>query len=82
MKTKALAIAILLAATNFAWAQGGLGIDNVEQHTNANQSIDTNSDRPNIEAQGPIDKFDVVLPARDKNLVDTNQLKQSYNGQA
>ena len=31
MKSKALLTAVLLAATNFAWANGGLSVDNVEQ---------------------------------------------------
>ena len=32
MKSKALLTAVLLAATNFAWAQGGITPDNFAQH--------------------------------------------------
>ena len=32
MKSKALLTAVLLAATNFAWAQGGITVDNFAQH--------------------------------------------------
>ena len=81
MKAKALITATLLAFTNFAWAQGGLGIDNAEQHMGANENLSANNSRPEIIVQGPTDKFDVVVPARNRALVDTNTLKQSYNGQ-
>ncbi len=82
MKSKALLTAVLLAATNFAWAQGGLSIDNAEQHMNANNWVTTEADRPEIFAQGPIDQFDVVTPGREDYLVDTYRLKQSYDGQS
>ena len=81
MKSKALITAVFLAATNFAWAQGGLSIDNVEQHMNANNWSNTQTDRPEIVVQGPIDQFDVITPDRGRALVDTNKLKQSYDGQ-
>ena len=32
MKTKALLTAVLLAASNFAWANGGITVDNFEQN--------------------------------------------------
>ena len=82
MKAKALLTAVLLAATNFAWANGGLSIDNVEQSMNANNWVATDTARPEIFAQGPIDKFDVAVPGRDDYLVDANLLKQSYDGQS
>ena len=82
MKAKALLTAVLLAATNFAWAQGGLSLDNVEQHMNANNWANTQAATPKIVVQGPIDQFDVVTPDRGRALVDTNKLKQSYDGQA
>lgn len=82
MKAKALLTAVLLAATNFAWAQGGLTIDNVEQHMDADNWVATDTARSEIVAQGPIDQFEVVAPSRDDYLVDTNQFKQSYDGQS
>ena len=39
MKSKALLIAVLLAATNFAWANGGISVDNVEQQPSDTGSI-------------------------------------------
>ena len=74
MKTKGLLIAVLLTATNFAWAQGagGLGIDNVEQHMNANNQAKTDSGRSEIVAQSSTNKFEVVTPDRNRTLVDTN----------
>ena len=82
MKAKALITAVLLAATNFAWANGGLSIDNVEQHMNADNWADTQTERQVIVVQGPIDKFDVEIPKQDSYFVDTNKLKHSYDGQA
>ena len=74
---KALLTAVLLTATNFAWASGGLSIDNVT----ATDYVSTNNEQPEIVTQGPIDQFDVVIPGREDYLVDTNLLKQSYDGQ-
>ena len=45
MKAKALLIAVFLAATNFAWAQGGLDINNAEQHMNASTWAQTQTER-------------------------------------
>ena len=39
MKIKALLIAILLAATNFAWANGGITVDNFEQYSNVKNEV-------------------------------------------
>lgn len=82
MKAKALFTAVLLAASNFAWANGGLSIDNTEQHMNADNWADTQTDRPEIVVQGPADKFDVELPNQGTYFVDTDQFKQSYDGHA
>lgn len=82
MKAKALLTAVLLAATNFAWANGGLSIDTVEQHMDANNWVATDTARSDIVVQGPIDQFDVAIPGRDDYLVDTNQFRQSYDGQS
>lgn len=80
MKTKVLTTAVLLATTNFAWANGGLTIDNVEEHMDANNWVSTQTERQEIVVQGPIDKFDVTLPNRDREIADTNKLKQSNDG--
>ena len=46
MNVKALLAAVLLAATNFAWAgAGGLSIDNIEQHMNASNWAQTQTER-------------------------------------
>lgn len=73
MKAKALLTAVLLAATNFAWAQGGLSIDSVE----ANGYMSANNSQPEIVVQGPIDQFDVDAP---RTLVDTDKYKNTNNG--
>ena len=80
MKGKALLTAILLAASNFAWATagGGLDIDQVREHTDANNGAQTQTERDYIMTQGSIDKFDVEAP---KTLVDTDQFKNTNNGQ-
>ena len=74
MKSKALLTAVLLTATNLAWAQGGLSIDNAD----ANGYVSNHSDRAEIVVQGPIDKF--AVEARPV-LVDTEKFKNSNNGQ-
>jgi hypothetical protein len=45
MKSKALLTAVLLAATNFAWAQGGITPDNFEQNYGV-ATVDTNHVSP------------------------------------
>ena len=82
MKAKGLLTAVLLVATNFAWAQGGLSVDNVEQHMNANNWANTQTEGPKVAGQGSTDKFDVELPSRERDLADTNKLMHAYNGQA
>ena len=75
MKAKALLTAVLLAATNFAWAQGGLSIDNAE----ATGYMSTDNSQAEIVVQGPIDQFDVSTT---RVIVDTNKLMQGYDGQS
>jgi len=82
MKAKGLLTAVLLVATNFAWAQGGLSIDNVAQHMNSNNWINAQTEGPEVVAQGRTDKFNVEIPTRKRELADTNKLKQSYDGQS
>jgi DNA-binding GntR family transcriptional regulator len=81
MKAKLLLSAALFAVTNLVWAQGGLSIDNTEQHMSANDWVNTQTQRLAIVAQGPIDKFEGVNRSQDRTTVDTNTFKHSYDGQ-
>ena len=82
MKAKVLTTALLLAASNFALANGGLSIDNVEEHMNADVWVNTVTDRAEIVVQGSIDKFETTDQVSNRDLVDTNKFKQAYNGQS
>lgn len=82
MKIKALLTAVLLATSNLAWAQGGLTIDNVRQHMNAQNWADTQTGSPAIVVQGPIDQFEAYSNNRRQYTVETSQLKHSYDGQS
>lgn len=77
MKAKGLLTAVLLVASNFAWAQGGLSVDNVEQHMSTDDWIDTKTTRPDIATQGPIDKFNVEAQSL---TIDTRSFMHSYDG--
>lgn len=81
MKAKILTAAILLISSNFAFAQGGgLGIGNVQQHMDVNQWIQTVATFQQVIPQGPVDKFET--DSQPETMVDTNQYKHSYDGQA
>ena len=80
MKEIALITAVLLATTNFVWASGGLSIDKVEQHMNAQNWKTTNTERQKILVQGLTDKFEVELPNQGTFYVDTDQFKHNYDG--
>ena len=78
MKAKALLTAVLLAATNFAYATGGgLSVDN-DQHMNANSWVETQAERPVITTYGSLEKFEVETA---RTVVDTEKFKNSNNGQ-
>ena len=81
MKAKILTTAALLAASNFAAANGGLGIDNVDQHMGAIDWVATQVVQQEINAQGPLEQFQNYV-AEDVTVVDVNQLKQNYDGQS
>lgn len=71
MKVKGLLIAVLLTATNFAWAAGGgLSIDNVEQHMKANNMTKTNNGRPEIAVKSSTERFDFVTSIRNQYFAD------------
>ncbi len=80
MKAQLTATAVLIAVSNFAAANGGLAIDSVEQHMNANDWVATQADQPNIAVQGPLDRFQDYVD-REITVVDVNRLKQNYDGQ-
>jgi len=82
MKSKALLTAVLLAATNSAWPNGGLSVDNVEKHMNVAKWTATETGPQKITTQGAIHQFNVVVPNRNRAMVDTNQLRHSYDGRA
>ena len=81
MKAKAIVTTVLLAASNFAAANGGLGIDNVEQHMDAINWADTQANQQEIIVQGALDRFQDYA-AGEVTVVDVNQLKQAYDGQS
>ena len=81
MKAKILTTAALLAASNFAAANGGLGIDNVDQHMGAIDWVATQVVQQEINAQGPLEQFQNYV-AEDVTVVDVNQLKLNYDGQS
>ena len=66
MKSKALLTAVLLAATNFAWANGGITVDNFEQHYGV-ASVDTNQ---------------VSLSSSNMSYIDLNELGKPSSGPA
>ena len=71
MKTKAILIAALFAATGTSWASG-LSIDSVD----VSNIEPTNVEITEIKAQGPTDAFNVKVDNAEK--VNTAKLKQSY----
>ena len=81
MKAKIVATAALLAASNFAAANGGLGIDNVDQHMGAVDWVATQATQQEINVQGPRDRFQNYI-AEEEIVVDVNQFKQNYDGQS
>ena len=80
MKKEILAAVTLLTASQFA-AASGLGIDNVEQHMNADNWVTTQTTAQEIVVQAPVDAF-VNAPRGEKVIVDRNVLQQSYDGQS
>ena len=66
---------LVISGTTFA---GGLGIENVQQHMNANDWVSTQADQQRIISQGSIEKFESYT--QDETMVDTNKLRHSYQG--
>lgn len=82
MKYLPLQAIAIFALTSTTWASGGLSIDSVEKHMNANSWAATESEPQNIVVQAPVDRFDVKLETHQEYFVDTNQLKHNYDGQS
>ncbi|QMU61301.1 MAG: hypothetical protein GKR92_06160 [Gammaproteobacteria bacterium] len=66
MKSKALLTAVLLAASNFAWAQGGISVDNFEQHYGV----------------APVDTSQASSFSSDESYVDLSKLGKPSSGPA
>ena len=79
MNTKVIVTAILFSATNMAWASGGISIDNVEQHMNANNWIMTQAQRSEISIQGQTDKVVVAAPSLSESVADNDYEEDPYN---
>ena len=82
MKSKAVLTAISLITTNFAWANGGLSVHNVEQHMNAEKWVATETLARKIITQGPTDQFDVISLNHDRTVVNNNHHRQAYDGRS
>ena len=80
MTSKTILTAVLLTITNLASANGGLSVDNVEQHMNAEKWITTETTSQEIITQDPIDQFNVIALSRGTTLIYTDQLRQAYDG--
>ena len=81
MKAKAIFATALLATSGIAAANGGLGINNVEQHMNAINWANTQANEQEIVVQGALDRFQNYENS-EVTVVDVNQFKQSYDGQS
>jgi hypothetical protein len=67
---------VFLVTSNIGMA-GGLSIDNVNEHMNADSWVETNSTPVEIVVKGPLDKFDVVIPQQEEEIIDRNKFRQS-----
>lgn len=74
-----LATAILLSAANMAWASGGLSIDNVDQHTDANNRVMTQMERVEIYTQGNMPKPVAVMPVKIRDDSHTVDIEGLFN---
>ena len=73
MKTKATLIAVLFAAAGTTFASGGRDINNID----VSKIQPTKVEITEIQAQGPIDAFNVKVDNETK--VNTAKFKQSYD---
>ena len=68
---------IVFLVTSNVGIAGGLSIDNVHEHMNADAWVVTKSSPVEVVAKGPLDNFDVVVPEQEENIIDRNQFKHS-----
>lgn len=79
MQNKAIVSTILFFAANMAWASGGLSIDNVDKHTDANNRVMTQSERVEISTQGHVVKPAAVMPAKSQDIGYTIDIESLFN---
>ena len=48
---------------------------------NVSNWVTTQTGQPEIMVQGPLDQFEVIPSHQNERVVDTNKLKQTYDGQ-
>lgn len=73
--THVLPVAFLV--TSSIGIAGGLSIDNVREHMNADAWATTKSAPVEIDTKGPLDKFKVVIPQQEEKVTDRNQFRHS-----
>ncbi len=82
MLAKAVIITVMMVAFNYAWAQGGLSIDNNGKRMHSIDGNVTNTAIPAITTQGPVGSFETFTSDQANQIVDVEKLKQSFNGQS
>ena len=81
MSIKSISVLTILFAATSASANGGLTIDNVNEHMNAQNWVQTSSVPSAIITQAPVDAF-TQYQSENQTLVNTDSLKQSHDGQS
>ena len=79
MQNKAIISTILFFAANMAWASGGISIDNVDQHTDANNRVMTQVERVEISTQGHVVQPAAVMPVKDQDASHTVDIESLFN---
>ena len=79
MQNKAIISTILFFAANMAWASGGISIDNVDQHTDANSRAMTQAERVEISTQGHVAQPAAVMPASDQDVSYTVDIESLFD---
>lgn len=81
MSIKSITVLTIFFATSAASANGGLSIDDVNEHMNAQNWVQTNSAPSAISTQAPVDAF-TQYQSENQPLVNTDSFKHSYDGQS
>ncbi len=84
MKTRGLTAAILITTAQFAFAQGGGGvsIDNFDSTLTTESNSRQTKHSIKVTPQAPTHKFEVRVPSQNRDFLNTEKLKQSYDGVA